>query len=127
MQATILRANALTCLGFGALFAVLPTSVANFIGNPPDWLIIAIGTALIFNGLHLAWASSRQPFRLELRYFAGGDFLWALATALLIVNRVWIITTSGIAAAVAVGLLVGTFGILQWRLSSGPVSSRAET
>ena len=80
---TILRANMASCLAFGLLFLVLPGSVAGFLsGDPaPRWLIAGVGAMLLFNGAHLYWVSRRaRPKLIEIVYFAGGDFLWAIAT-----------------------------------------------
>lgn len=126
MLTTVLRTNALSCLGFGALFAVRPTSVSNFVGDPPVWLVLAIGVVLMLNGIHLAWASLRTTPPLELRYFAAGDFIWVVATALMITGGIWITTTFGIAVAVAIGLMVGTFGTLQWRIAGQACSADSQ-
>ena len=41
MITNLLRANAASCLGFGALFLALPGPVAGFLGTPPVWLVAA--------------------------------------------------------------------------------------
>lgn len=118
MRKAVLRTNSITCLGFGALFVALPSAVQNFVGDPPRWLIPVIGLALIINGAHLIWASLRSTPAFELRYFAAGDLLWVLATAVMITSGVWINTASGVAVATSVALMVGAFGVLQWRIAS---------
>ena len=90
---TILRLNASSCLGFGALFLALPQFVATFLGSPPapPWLIGVVGAALIVNGLHLLHASRRTlPPKILILYFSGGDFAWGLGTIALIASGLWI-------------------------------------
>ncbi|GAB4543382.1 MAG: hypothetical protein Tsb0010_19910 [Parvularculaceae bacterium] len=113
---TILRLNAASCFGFGALFALAPASVAAFLSDTPapGWLILALGLGLLANGAHLVLAASRAKLRAgEVLHFAIGDFLWVAATIALIVFGVWITTPAGIEAALAVALMVGAFGGLQ--------------
>ncbi|MEM7226736.1 MAG: hypothetical protein AAF495_27440 [Pseudomonadota bacterium] len=119
MHAIILRANALSCLVFGALFTVLPAQVAAFLGTAPHWLVLGIGLVLLLNGAHLVWASLRHAPVMELRYFALGDFMWVVLTVVLIASGTWITTPAGIVTAGVVGLMVATFGALQWRLAAG--------
>jgi len=113
---TILRLNAASCIGFGAVFVIIPEAVAAFLGAPPAPVaaILALGIILIANGLHLLRASLRAaPPRLLVLYFSGGDFLWVAITALLIAMGMWITSAQGIAAAVAVALAVGGMGLAQ--------------
>lgn len=113
---TILRLNAASCFGFGALFALAPASVAAFLSDAPApvWLILALGLGLMANGAHLLLAASRAQLRAgEVLHFAIGDFLWVAATLILIVLGVWITTPVGMEAALAAALMVGAFGALQ--------------
>ena len=112
----ILRANAASCLGFGTVFIIAPAYIAHFLGSPaaPDITLIILGVVLVFNGLHLLWASSKSsPSERLIIYFSSGDFLWVIATLFLILVGLWITTTSGIIAAIAVAVVVGAFGLLQ--------------
>lgn len=115
MTTKILNANAASCLGFGALFAVFSGPVAGFLGDPPVWLVTVLGAVLIVNGVHLLWAARRGPRRVELLYFALGDAGWVAGTTVLIASGTWITTGAGIAAAVAVAAVVGAFAVLQWK------------
>ena len=113
MLKNILRANAVSCLVFGLLFVAIPAIVAAFLGSAP-WLAISIiGALLIVNGLHLLWAAKRTPAKWEVIYFSVGDFLWLLATIVLIATGFWITTTKGIIVAILVALMVGLFGLMQ--------------
>lgn len=116
---TALRLNAASCIGFGALFTVVPGAVAAFLGQTspaPSLAILILGIGLILNGIGLFLASrAMHPSRLLVLFFSIGDFLWVLLTVVLIVIGVWIETTVGITAALLVAAVVGTFGLLQLR------------
>jgi hypothetical protein len=115
MITNVLRANAAACLAFGTLFLALPAPVAGFLGNPPVWLVAALGGVLLLNGAHLLWAATRGPGRVELLYFAFGDAAWVAGTLALVASGTWITTGAGIAAALAVAAPVGVFALLQWK------------
>lgn len=113
---TILRLNAASCIGFGALFTALPGTVALFLSQAPapTWLFIILGIGLIVNGLHLLWTSTKPlPSKNEVLYFSGGDFSWVLATIALVVCGLWISTTAGIVAALVTAAMVGSLGASQ--------------
>jgi len=115
--AAILRANASSCLAFGLLFVAAPSAVAAFLApqDPaPALLFSALGALLLLNGIHLLWAARCDPpARSLVVYFTAGDFAWVAATLILILGRLWITSTSGIATALAVAAVVGLFGIAQ--------------
>lgn len=114
---TILRSNAASCVGFGLLFLSTPASVAGFLsetGPAPSWVIVALGLGLIANGGHLLWAAQQPcPSKALIDHFSLGDFIWVLATALLIIFGLWITSIQGIIAALIVAAVVGTLGVLQ--------------
>jgi len=127
---TILRMNAASCLGFGALFMAAPGAVAAFLGAPPapDMLILLLGAVLAVNGLHLLHTSLRsEPPRLLVLYFSLGDFLWVAISVALIAAKLWITTAAGIAAAIAVALAVGGMGLAQMHTSARPAPQRGST
>jgi hypothetical protein len=127
---TILRMNAASCIGFGALFVALPGVVAAFLGDPPapDTVVRLLGGLLLLNGLHLLHTSGQaQPHRWLVLYFSLGDFLWVLATAGLIGAGLWITTPAGVAAAVAVAAAVGAMGIAQVAASRRNIAHRGMT
>lgn len=113
----VLRANSFSCIGFGLLFALTPSTVANFLSSntlAPNLVIFTLGLVLICNGLHLIWASFQLiPSKLLIIYFSVGDFLWAIATIFLIIFGLWITTTVGIISSLLVASFVGLFGVLQ--------------
>lgn len=118
MLKPVLAANALSCLVFGALFAAAAPAVAAFLGDPPVWLVRAVGVGLILNGAHLAFTARKaQIRRAEALWFAAGDAAWVAATAILLLSNIWISTPSGAAVAIAVALWVGACGLTQWRLA----------
>ncbi|MEO9843664.1 MAG: hypothetical protein ABJ360_04995 [Roseobacter sp.] len=92
--------------------------VANFLGQVPEAILIAIGIVLIGNGTHLIMASLRKiPLVSEVIWFSLGDFCWWLATLFLIVADVWITSFWGVSAAALVAVAVATLGVLQlWEL-----------
>ncbi len=115
---TILRLNGASCLGFGALFLAAPSKVAHFLASPPApaWLIATLGGVLLLNGVHLLHSARRDPPRPGLvLYFSIGDASWVFGTLLLILTGLWINSTAGMAAAMAVAAMVGAMGWLQYR------------
>lgn len=115
--ASLLRLNAASCLGFGLAFVLFPGAVSTFLGTFPPVLIVWLGAILMANGVHLVWASLRQPPALEVRYFALGDFLWVALSLALVASGGWIATGPGAAATLAVAAGVGAMGALQWRMA----------
>ena len=113
---TIIFANAASCIGFGATFALFPSAIANFLGSPPapSWLMLGLGVMLIGNGILLVWHGKQKlPRKEAVMFFSFGDFAWVLATLVLIALGIWITTTAGIIAALAVAAMVGYFGVAQ--------------
>jgi len=113
----VMRANATSCLAFGALFALQPNLVANFLSvtSPaPKSYILILGILLIVNGLHLLWASRVPlPQKKLILYFSTSDYIWVIGSVGLIITEVWITTTAGVLLASGVAVMVGFFGILQ--------------
>jgi len=56
----VLRTNATSCIVFGLLGFLMPTSISDFLGDPPVWLVQVVGAVLTANGLHLILASRRK-------------------------------------------------------------------
>ncbi|MDJ0624179.1 MAG: hypothetical protein QNJ17_14515 [Desulfocapsaceae bacterium] len=113
----VMRLNATSCLVFGLTFVIIPESVVDFLAQEtqaPSLIFIILGIALFGNGIHLLWAAARSvPGKLLVLYFSIGDFLWVVATLLLVLAGVWITAPAGIAVSLAVAMMVGTFGFLQ--------------
>jgi len=110
----LLRLNAASCLGFGALFVLQPEAVAAFLGAAPALLVSIIGAVLIFNGLHLVLASLRKRvITLEIWYFSFGDLAWVTLTIWFLALGLFITTPAGAAAALIVAAGVGALGLLQ--------------
>jgi hypothetical protein len=116
----VLQLNALSCTGFGLLFLFRSAAVASFLSvenSAPPTLITVLGVVLIFNGLHLAWASVQDlPDKRWINYFSIGDFAWVLATLLIILMGVWITNTQGIITALIVAAFVGSMGLMQIKI-----------
>lgn len=114
---TVLKANAASCIIFGAIFLWIPANVAIFLAQNsplPDRLLTIIGGALLANGLHLLWAYFKSTLsKLLILYFSIGDFIWVFATISLLILKIGITTDSGIIASILVAGLVGVFGLLQ--------------
>jgi len=113
----VMRANAASCIIFALIFLFMPEAVASFLGGEtpaPGWVFSLLGAILLFNGLHLIWVSTNpMPHKLWVLYFSFGDFLWVIATLILLVLGLWITTGVGIAASIVVAAVVGVFGVLQ--------------
>ena len=112
----VLRANAASCLGFGALFTLYPGGVARYLGAPPapETYVLVLGVVLIVHGVTLLLASRRDRLPRGLLWsFSGGDFAWVAATLILIAGSVGITQDHGKVAALAVACVVGAMGMLQ--------------
>jgi hypothetical protein len=113
----VMRANAISCISFGVLFALQPSLVAMFLGGEfaaPQLYILILGILLIFNGFHLFWASKiALPKKELILYFSLGDYIWVVVSLALVMFGVWITTTMGTIVACAVAAVVGLLGILQ--------------
>lgn len=122
--ATLLRINAVSCLGFGLAFLLSPEAIGAFLGAFPPVLIFWLGVVLCLNGLHLIWASVRHSPLIEIRYFSFGDFLWVALSIAFVVTGGWITSPGGIMATLIVAFGVGTLGVLQWQKAG--TSGRAD-
>lgn len=113
----VMKANATSCIGFGAIFSLFSEQVSHFLSishQAPSLVFLLLGLVLLFNGFHLIWASFKSmPSKFLVLYFSIGDYIWILATLYLIFAEMWITTSMGIIAALLVALMVGTFGWLQ--------------
>ncbi len=113
----VLQLNSLSCIGFGILFAIFPYPISAFLSNDspaPILILLLLGIGLILHGLHLLWASLQAiPNKALIQYFSAGDFLWVLATAILIVFNIWVTTLHGISTAILVAIVVGLLGLAQ--------------
>ncbi len=110
----MLRLNALSCLIFGALFAILPGTVVAVLGNPPTGLVRAIGIGLLLNGLHLVLAAGRAQLRRgEVMWFSLGDLGWWTGSMALLASGVWVTTGLGIVLTAAVAAGVAGIGLAQ--------------
>lgn len=106
--------NASSCIIFGVIFVAFSGSVSQYIGNPFAWVIPALGAVLLFNGLHLIFASRRaKPVCPEVIYFIAGDFLWVFGTFILVCLGLVITSPQGILASLVIAAMVGAFGVMQ--------------
>lgn len=118
MLKQVLRANAASCMFFGALFAFAGPATANLVGTPPVLLLQLLGVGLMVNAVMLVWTSLRaQPDRLSILAFVLGDAIWVVATAALLITGLWITTASGVIWAAGTAAFVGACGALQWKLA----------
>ncbi len=115
--ATVMRANAVSCILFGLLFVVAASDVAAFLGAvapAPKWLVFALGVGLILNGFDLIRVSVNPiPSKSQILYFSIADFIWATVSLGLILANLWITRQAGVVAALAVAVMVTIFGALQ--------------
>jgi hypothetical protein len=109
----------MSCLLFGAWLVVRPKEVAGFLGTPLAVLVELIGAGLVFNGVHLFWASLRRRiYAAEIYYFVTGDLAWATLTLELATCDVFLTTPRGVTVSLAVAAWVALMGIGQvWALA----------
>jgi len=113
----IMKANAISCIGFGVTFLFLPEEVRQFLSannQAPSIVFTVLGMGLFLNGLHLIWASLKpMPNKYLVIYFSIGDYIWVLSTSYLLVVGMWITSPMGIIVTLLVSGMVGIFGLLQ--------------
>jgi len=113
----VLKANAISCIGFGLTFLLFPELVGSFLSEnnqAPSFVLTVLGIGLFINGLHLLWVSFKSlPSKFIVLYFSIGDYIWVFATSYLLIAGLWITTPLGIAITILVSAVVGTFGLLQ--------------
>lgn len=116
MLKKVLIANAISCLGFGLLFAVYASTVADFLGSPPTLIIAILGVGLFLNGLNILWVARKQaPSKFEVLQFVVGDGIWVIGTLILLILGLWITTSAGQIWSIAVAIWVGFCGYMQFR------------
>lgn len=109
-----MRLNAASCVSFGLLFIAASHTVAAFLGEILQPIIIVLGVGLLGNAAHLIAASRRTEIREnEVIWFSLGDFSWWLATLALVVANFWITTLWGVVVAVIVATIVAGLGVAQ--------------
>jgi len=115
----VLRINAASCIVFGLLGILAPLEVAEFLGDPPVWVLQVTGAVLAVNGLHLILASLRKAARtLEILYFSMGDLAWWLASVFLIAANNWVTTPAGAIATFGIAFGVAALGVVQlWMIA----------
>jgi hypothetical protein len=121
----VLKANAASCLIFGGILASIPESTARFlseIDTAPNLVLQILGVGLIIHGLHLLWASKQQNVKKKLIvYFSISDFIWVLMSLLLVISKIWITSKVGLTVTILVAVMVGYFGLMQWKTMKGPL------
>jgi len=112
-----MRLNATSCLGFGILFALMPQTIALFLGDVSPIFIRIIGIGLALNGIHLIIGSLRKSIsRLELSYFILGDVIWVIGSIILLTCFPNVIQgQTAILSTILTAALVGFFAVLQAR------------
>lgn len=110
----LLRINAASCLGFGAVFLSAPGTVSALLGSVPQQVLVVIGAGLLINGLHLSMASMRAaPRPAEIIWFSLGDLLWWASSLAVVASARWITTSFGIVSVLLVALAVAALGLAQ--------------
>ena len=113
----IMRTNALSCILFGLVFLIATEEVIVFLSTNnqmPILILQSLAIVLIINGLNLIYEARKvKPLKLWVLYFSMGDFIWVLASILLLMNEMWITTKNGIIITITISIMVGIFGLLQ--------------
>ena len=119
-----LLANALSCVIFGMIFVFTGPATAMFLGDPPVWLVRVLGMGLFLNSVHLVFiARQAVPKKAVVMYFVMGDALWVIATVTLSLCGIFVTSTAGSWATMAVAISVAACGIIQLRSALLPQAS----
>jgi len=115
----VLKINALNCLLFGALLVFMPEPISTFLSDTaiaPKLLLLSIGVGLNIYGLLMLWLANKNPVpQTPLLLIVVGDFLWVIATIIVIQLKLWITTINGITAAGVLAIFVGWLGWIQFK------------
>lgn len=110
---TVLRLNAATSFIGGLIAAIDAGWVAETLGIDHVAITRTVGIGLVVFAAEVLYTSTRPTPKLlsEVRLISAGDAAWVVATV--VVLAAGILTTTGVAAAVVLGLGVADFGITQ--------------
>jgi len=110
-----LRANAIFSGISGLLITFMHSQVLILLGIS-DVNIMVIGIGLVLFSAYLFWMSSRQQLdKSMVTGVIGGDWLWVLASAVLLIFKASMFSTLGVFLVADVALLVMVFAIWQQR------------
>ena len=110
-----LRANGIFSGISGLIIVLLHSQVLNWLGIS-GVNIMAIGIGLILFSTYLFWVSSREQLNKSMvTGVIGGDWLWVVASAVLLAFKASMFSTLGIIIVADVALLVMVFAIWQQR------------
>lgn len=110
----VLRANALNCIVFGGLLAAIPGTVDELLNTGhPEWVRL-VGLGLLPFAALCLWLSNQSAETLiaQTPGIVAGDVGWVLASVVTILLG-WY-SGGGIAAVVAMAVVVDVFAVLQW-------------
>lgn len=110
----VLRVNAASSAVSGSALAIAPAAFADVLDvGRPGWVRI-VGLALIPFAAVVAWLSFHGVDRLRsfTPAIVAGDAAWVLASGMTLALG-WY-SDVGVALIVAMAVIVGTFGVLQW-------------
>ena len=108
-----LRANAIFSGVSGLLILILHNQVLNWLGLS-GINIMVLGAGLVLFSAYLFWMSNRdQVDKSMISGVIGGDWLWVLASAVLLAFKADVFSTFGIFLFADVALLVMIFAIWQ--------------
>lgn len=119
----VLVADAISCLGSGALQVGFTGAMAGLLGLPAP-LLMATGLFLLVYGAFVGWLSTRRPApRAIVWLLVVGNLGWAAGCLALLAGGFVAPTTLGVAWVVIQALTVTVLAQLQWlglRASSAP-------
>lgn len=110
----VLRVDALSCIGCGALQVAFPAAMAGLL-NLPQALLAPTGEFLLAYAVVVAFVSTRNPVpRPFVWLLVAGNLGWALACVLLLVSGRFAPSLLGVAYVVVQALTVAVLAELQY-------------
>jgi hypothetical protein len=114
LKNTLFGNSAFSFLG-GVTFLLFSKAVANFIGWPASWFILALGVGLIAYGVEIYLGARAEPVNTGIAKFAVyADLAWVLGSAVLIFANLLPFSIAGKWAIAIIADVVLIFAILQY-------------
>lgn len=111
----VLYENSIFSLASGLLMLILPGTVAKFMGIESSTPFMILGALLLIWSGDVFYVARQNPFNLTYaRLVIGGDLLWVIGSAIILVLNPFNFSTEGSWATLIVADIVLVFGIAQF-------------